>query len=347
MSAPLTPPNALFAALRQASAAIGADPMLIQAAGGNTSIKDGDVMWIKASGTLLADAVEKDIFVAVDLPDMRRAVADGDARADQPAEFSRVQDGLRPSIETSLHAVFPQKVVMHAHCIHTLAHAVQKNCKAMLAGPLAGLNWAMVDYVKPGTNLARLVSDVAKEPIDVVILKNHGVIVAGDTIEQTHALMLDVHERLRIAPAGNNFADLATLESLTAGSQYTLPDYAPLHQLALDSTRLQQATGGSLYPDHVIFCGIGATALEKGETPDAAATKQIQAGAPAPVFLIVPNKGVIVRRDATEANHALMRCLVDVLLRVPAGAELTYLSDAQNFELLNWDAEKYRSTLNV
>ena len=346
MPDPLTPPEPEYAALCRASAEIGADPMLIQAAGGNTSIKDGDVMWIKASGTLLADALDKDVFVAVDLPDMRRAVVGGEDRADQPAEFALVQGGLRPSIETSLHAVFGQKVVMHAHCVHTLAHAVRKDCKALMQAPLDGLNWDIVDYVKPGANLARLVSAVAKGPVNVVVLQNHGIIVAGETVAETHALMIDVHERLRVDPAASVAPDLTALATLTEGSDYTLPDYALLHQLALDPARLKQATGGSLYPDHVIFCGIGATALHDGETPDEAAAKLIKAGAPAPAFLIVPGKGVVVRRDATEANHALIRCLVDVLLRVPADADLNYLSDAQNFELLNWDAEKYRSTLN-
>lgn len=346
MPDPQTPTDPEYGALCRASADIGADPMLIQAAGGNTSIKDGDVMWIKASGTLLADALNKDIFVSVDLPDMRRAVAAGEGRADQPAEFALVQGGLRPSIETSLHAVFGQKVVMHAHCVHTLAHAVRKDCKALMQAPLDGLNWGIVDYVKPGANLARLVSAVAKGPVNVVVLQNHGIIVAGDTVEETYALMMDVHERLRIDPSAPVAPDLTALASLTEGSGYTLPDYALLHQLALDPARLKQATGGSLYPDHVIFCGIGATALLDGETPDQAAAKLVNAGAPAPAFLIVPGKGVVVRRDASEANHALIRCLVDVLLRVPADADLNYLTDAQNFELLNWDAEKYRSTLN-
>ena len=44
-------------ALRELSAALGADPLRTQGAGGNTSIKRDGVMWIKASGTWLADAL--------------------------------------------------------------------------------------------------------------------------------------------------------------------------------------------------------------------------------------------------------------------------------------------------
>jgi len=43
----------------------------------------------------------------------------------------------------------------------------------------------------------------------------------------------------------------------------------------------------------------------------------------------------------------LARCLGDVLLRVPEGAPLSYLTDKQTAELIDWDAEKYRRALNV
>ena len=61
-------------ALATLSARIGADPLLIQGAGGNTSVKEGGVMWIKASGTNLADALTRDVFVPCDLPAMRAAI---------------------------------------------------------------------------------------------------------------------------------------------------------------------------------------------------------------------------------------------------------------------------------
>ena len=49
-----------LAALKRLSARIGADPLLVQAAGGNTSLKQNGVLWIKASGTWLKDAVNEE-----------------------------------------------------------------------------------------------------------------------------------------------------------------------------------------------------------------------------------------------------------------------------------------------
>jgi len=70
--------------LKRLSAEIGCDPLLVQAAGGNTSIKDGSVMWIKASGTWLSEAMTRDIFVPVALD----CLLDGIKRNDADAEAS-------------------------------------------------------------------------------------------------------------------------------------------------------------------------------------------------------------------------------------------------------------------
>ena len=49
----------MLEALRTLSAKLGSDPLLVQAAGGNTSLKRDGIMWIKASGTWLRDALAK------------------------------------------------------------------------------------------------------------------------------------------------------------------------------------------------------------------------------------------------------------------------------------------------
>ena len=46
---------------------LGSDLSLVQAAGGNTSMKSNDSMLIKASGTWLSNSLKEDVFVEVDL----------------------------------------------------------------------------------------------------------------------------------------------------------------------------------------------------------------------------------------------------------------------------------------
>ena len=326
--------------LAQYSARIGADPLLIQGAGGNTSMKQQDIMWIKASGTLLADAKHKDIFVPVHLSDMRRAIQNGEERADRPAEFALGEGTLRPSIETSLHAVFDQRVVIHVHCVQTISHAIRVDGYSLLAEKLSRFNWVMVDYTKPGANLATAVMQSLSDDTNVVVLANHGLLIAADSVDAAQKLVTQVVGALTLVPARIRSPNIRALQ-MNSPVEYDVPNETHIaHQLALDLDRVRLATGGSLYPDHVIFCDPGAMScpLEKLAVLD---------NAQAPVFIIIPEYGVLIRKDANAGAHALIQCLANVLLRVPNDAKLRYLNDAQNAALLNWDAEKYRQSINA
>ncbi|MEM0947996.1 MAG: class II aldolase/adducin family protein [Pseudomonadota bacterium] len=337
-----------FDGLRQLSARFGADPMHVQGAGGNSSVKEGDAMWIKASGTLMGTALEQDIFVATDVRAMRAALERGDPVADQPKSFLLDPTGLmRPSIETSLHAVFDQRVVLHTHCVHTLAIAIRQDAEERLAERLARLNWSFVAYTKPGANLARSVRSALRADTNVVVLANHGLIVAGETVDAVAALQERVHGALAQPGLPEKPTDIPRLKQLLEGSEFCLPEDSSLHQLAIGADRIAQVATGSLYPDHVIFCGIAVPVVREGECLSDALNRIDETGAPHPPWLLVPGVGVVVRNDLTESARVMMRCLADVMARVPPDARLNYLTMDQTLELLNWDAEKYRQSLNV
>src|SRR5581483_8603936 len=95
--------DAEYRALLRPSAALGANPLRTQAAGGNTSIKRDAVMWIKASGAWLADALQRDLMTPIRLAPLLEAIESGDPRAENAAAFiddRRGASSLRPSIET-------------------------------------------------------------------------------------------------------------------------------------------------------------------------------------------------------------------------------------------------------
>ncbi len=302
-------------------------------------------MWIKASGTLLAEAMTRDVFVPVDLARIKASIASHLPDADTPAAFL-ISGGsdLRPSIETSLHAVFAQRIVLHTHCIHTIAHAVQTNVGDLLATRLGNFNWAFVPYTKPGANLARSVMEVLKPDINVIVLGNHGLIVAGDSIDEVRDLQNAVHKALALPATKLDGEDHAALLARVDDRAYGLPDDPLLHQIALSDQRVAQVVAGSLYPDHVIFCGIAATALTPNQTTQDATGDDSR---PHPVCLLVPGAGLLVHKDASIGAKTMLRCLADVITRLPGTAELTYLTQEQNYELLDWDAEKYRQALNA
>ncbi len=338
----IVPPPDIYE-LRQCSASIGSNRLLVQAAGGNTSIKQHGVMWIKASGTQLANALDQDIFVAVDLNAMAIDIETQPQLADEPQRYLLQKDDLRPSIETSLHAVFKQRVVLHAHCVNTIAFAVQVSAEELLTQRLQGFDWAFVPYAKPGAHLARSVQRVLTPKTNIVVMGNHGVLVTAESVASAHDLLMQVQAALAADLAQLRKADIEALKSRAGDDYDVLGEDDPIHQVAFSKASLKHATGGSLYPDHVTFCGIAAHAIYTNETAETYCNKIGKQ----PVLIIVPMAGVLIRKDASAAGLALARCLSDVLCRVPEHAAINYLTKEQNLELLNWDAETYRQKLNA
>ncbi|PAP98970.1 class II aldolase/adducin family protein [Mesorhizobium mediterraneum] len=335
-----------LAALRSLSASIGRDPHLTQAAGGNTSLKAGDTLWIKASGTWLKNALAEDIMVPVAIAPLLKAVEQRDPAADQPQAFAIEALNarkLRPSIETTVHALMPQRVVLHVHCVETISLAVQADCEAQLAKRLDGLEWAYVAYRRPGLPLAQGIAERLRPGVDVLILGNHGLVVAAETVADAEALLRRVTGLLARPPREVVEPNVAALTALIGRTGYRLPADIEAHAAAIDPESCRMASGGSLYPDHVIFLGQGSVVARSGEDVKCVTER---CGA-APAAILFPGLGVLMRGDAGAGADAMQRCLADVTARVDVVAKLNYLTAAENDELINWDAEQYRQKLNA
>src|ERR1700704_7213067 len=138
--------------LLELAAGLGWDPLAIQGPGGNISLKRDGVMWVKASGTWMMEATARSILVPVDIAAVLDGLAADDPACETCSAFVRhdlVHSPLRPSIETTLHAVMPQRVVVHVHCVETISIACLSDAAERLGGPLTGLNWGFVAYVPP------------------------------------------------------------------------------------------------------------------------------------------------------------------------------------------------------
>ncbi|MDR6294392.1 rhamnose utilization protein RhaD (predicted bifunctional aldolase and dehydrogenase) [Inquilinus ginsengisoli] len=333
-----------FRALRTLSAKLGRDPDRVQAAGGNTSLKRDGVMWIKASGTWLAAAEDEDILVPVRLDPLLQAMRDGDPGAETARDFVLAEHnprGLRPSIETTVHAVLPFAVVLHVHCVSTIALALRADAELRLAERLDGIDWAFVPYCKPGLTLSHAIAAQLRPGTNVVVLGNHGLVVAADDVAAAGALLDRVCAALALPRRSAPPPQLAALSSFIQGTAYRLPQDPVAHDAATDRDSLALATAGAFYPDHVIFLG---AAIAVAETPAALAALDRRDRPPA--IVAVPGRGVLLHQGVLRGADEMARCLADVAGRVPANAPTLPFSPAQVDELTNWDAEKYRQSLS-
>ncbi len=326
-------------ALVNLSARLGADPLLVQGGGGNTSIKRDGQLWVKASGAWLMHARERDIFARLPLEETRALVR----RDGGETELARrhAQGGLRPSIETSLHALLPHAVVLHVHSVNTIAHAVRANAQALLSRKLEGLRWALVPYRRPGWPLTEAMMDVLASfdtPPDVLVLANHGLVVGAESCAEAERLLHDVEQRLAL-PARPAQVPAPDAIDAIAEHGWRAPTSSEVHAIATDAVTLTIARAGVLYPDHVVFLGAQAQELRPGERVGEALARARDI---APRYLIAPNLGVLVAPDISAGAEAMLECLSLVGRRLDASDAICYLHDDQIMALVHWEAEAYR-----
>lgn len=325
-------------------AQLGADLLLVQGAGGNVSWKEADTLWIKASGTWLKDALEKDIFVPVNLPELLSELKAG--RFDAKPQ---VLDGatLRPSIETVLHGLLPQRLVVHIHAIDALAWLVRPDVWPELEAKLSS-RWrpCFVPYRKPGAELAQVVqAAVLSNPgTQLVCMGNHGVVMAADSLSEIGEILEDLVQALRVAPELP--IDRRTLTSIPVDQHRSLLPVSDAVVQALDLSRAglaRMAECWALYPDHVVFLGDRPICHD---SVDAAVQRCIEApelGIDQPHF--IQDVGVFAFGELSPGRQAQLRCYADVLARQSPDQALQVLGVSDVAALLNWDAERYRQAM--
>jgi len=180
----------------------GKNPDFILAGGGNTSVKSGDILYIKPSGTTLA-AIKKEEFVAIDRKKIRKILEKKYDVAPFKREEQVKQDlldarldfypstyGPRASVETGLHEIIDYKFVVHTHPNLINGLTCGKNGKK-IADKLFGNDYLWIDYTDPGYTLTKVLGkrlqnykkrQQGKVP-KIILLQNHGLFISGDTVE--------------------------------------------------------------------------------------------------------------------------------------------------------------------
>jgi rhamnose utilization protein RhaD (predicted bifunctional aldolase and dehydrogenase) len=322
------------------SAEIGNDLSLVQAGGGNTSLKAGDVMWVKASGTWLVRAGEEEIFVAAPLRDVLEAV---DAGREYVTECETPSGArLKPSVETTMHAVLSQRVIVHVHSVEVIALAAQANATDVLQKQLDGLRWAWLPYVHPGVELAQVIRDLPRPEPDVIVMGNHGLVIAAADCDGGGALLRDVERRLQriVRPAAA--PDIPKLQAVIQ-SGYRLPQSEEVHAIGTDEFSTAMAIRGILFPDQCVYLGAPGIVTDRGAAE--VVDEFTRSFGAAPKYLIVPGAGVLVSEQLDRAGWELLVGVKRVLERLDAAVEVQVLDTQEVSRLLNWDAEKYRAAL--
>ena len=320
---------------------IGKDINLVQGPGGNISFKSDGFMYIKASGQKMSDAYKKNIFIKTDLKKILSSLNKNDP--DPIANSWEKSCLMRPSIETTMHALMPHKYVLHVHCVNTLSWVVQKNYQEKINFLLKGINWKSVPYKKPGLDLSYEIKKIIKESIaDVIFLGNHGIVAGAESAESVFKIIKSISEKLYLSELNKKPLNLKKLNKYLSCKEYKLPKNDYIHQITFSNTHSLIATKGDLFPDQTVFLENGLMIIKSFE--ELIQLSKIRANK-LPVVLI-PNTGILIPRTFKEVNEDTLLGLAMIISRLPKDVSVNYLTKKERNELINWDLEIHRKKLN-
>lgn len=339
---------------------------LAQAGGGNTSVKPDDhTMLVKSSGFQLADVSGETGYSRVDyrlIADyfQKNITADDQAVLTEEAGkelLAKAQiEGGRASIETFLHAV-TGKYTLHSH--PTLVNILTSRAGGMDALRTLFPDAVFVPYRKPGAALAeayyKQYREKQKQGADgsVVFLANHGLVVSGDSaehvIDRTEEVLQKITAYLQVSyEAYSNATKLwrafAGIPGLEDKIVYLSENTFLSRDRAAKAVLTEETWNHAFCPDCIVYGAKKPLFLADDFTKEDVVSFIEKNGIPA--MACYQGRFYILAESVKKAQE--IENVMSFAAQVQAANlsnEMVYLSEGQQDELLNWDAEKYRRKL--
>ena len=359
----------------------GADENYVLAGGGNTSYKENGVMHVKGSGTSLAEILSEQ-FVAMDV-EILRSLAEKeypqDMTDDQREEAALAdimsaklpgEEQKRPSVEAILHAMFPFRFVLHVHppMVNGLTCGVagESMCRELFGDSVLWMG-----LIKPGLVLAQAckktfdvyAAKTGKYP-QIVVMQNHGIFVAADSVEELDALVKYVMTTLKTkvvrepdfseVPFDRELAcEIApALRMLYSQAGEAIAMFGTNRQIMefVDSAESFAPMIKPLTPDHIVYYKDEPMFMEPDADYAAEFAKYVQRKGFLPKIVAVRGLGFFAlgtnRKEADSARVLFLDAVKTTVFAESFGGVNLLSDDFTNF-ILNWEAEKYRQKTSL
>ncbi len=358
----------------------GQDSRFVIAGGGNTSYKNAEKLWVKASGSSLATITE-DGFAIMDCAKLNLMsektyssnAAEREEQVKNELADATISKGKRPSVETSMHNVIDFAFVVHMHPTLVNGLMCANNAESDLK-KLFGAKALYIEYTDPGYVLFKKVEDAIKayriendaEP-SIIWLQNHGIFVAANNIEEIKVLYTKILDTLDKAVT----LALPTEERITCNcTELILPGLRMMlsgdglktlkvRKNALikhfyDTEEAQAKIAKPFTPDAIVYCKSNYIFLndEEPEAVLAEAVKQFPAFISKfgyqPKVILIKGIGLVAVGD----NAAQCDIILDVF---EDAMKIAYLAESfggthpmtqEQIDFIdNWEVENYRRSV--
>lgn len=353
------------------------------AGGGNTSYKDENHLYIKASGHSLG-TIGEDGFAQLDrkalqeiaLKTYSEDVMERENQIKNDLLKARVypEKGQRPSVETSLHDLLAYRFVVHTHSTKVNGLMCSTNAER-LTNVLFGNAVVYVPYVDPGYILFKEVENrinaykarTGNEP-KIILLQNHGIFVAADTIEEIREIYTDVISILdgaigevepavvlpidpvaaKIVPAIRMMLSGSGLKTLkVVNNSY--------YERFLASEEEFQKIALPFIPDGIVYCNSSFIYAEYSGDVDALLNElsekiknYIATQPKTPKIICIKGIGCILANDNAQAVATLEDVMMDTCLISLYSEKFggqSPMTPAQVQFIDTWEVEQYRSAI--
>jgi rhamnose utilization protein RhaD (predicted bifunctional aldolase and dehydrogenase)/NAD(P)-dependent dehydrogenase (short-subunit alcohol dehydrogenase family) len=347
----------------------------VLAGGGNTSFKEDGVLYVKSSGTQLS-TIKPEGFVKMNLDKLKEMLtkdypADDNAReavalADMYAARLPNQEDKRPSVEAILHGLFPYKYVLHVHPSLVNGLTCVKEGEE-LCSQLFEDKAVWVPLTKPGYILATTCYHLLEkkhqetgEYPKVVILQNHGIFAASNTMEEIDQIMDSTMSTLNKAlvrkpdfteisfdkeRAGRILPTLRMLYSKEGKAVATFCTNKEVLNFVSDKNQFSKLIK-PFSPDHIVYCKDEPLFIENDEDIIEAFEAYKEKKGYTPKIVSVKDLGFIALGSSKKESDIARLLFLDTIKIAVYGESFGQLNpmshDLTNF-ILTWEIEQYRS----
>lgn len=363
--------------LVEVSQRYGKNKAFVIAGGGNTSYKDNEHIWVKASGVAL-ETIDENGFVTLSRAKLKAVSTktysinsterEAEVKADLAAAIVST-NGNRPSVETSMHEIIDYPFVVHTH--PTKVNAVMcSNTSAQTTQELFGEEALFIPYTDPGYVLFKKVeaeisaysAKYGKAP-QIIFLENHGVFVAANSVEEIDEIYSAIMQKIESRIKNQLPADAATAISSPIISQIgTLnPSFAQfvakgvtsdlIAHFAKNKAAFSKAST-AFTPDDIVYCKAYYLFIPKQNDEKellSVVSQQIAdfqlSNGYLPKVLVVENEGVIAVEESEKSASNVLEVFTNILkisfLSENFGGP-QFMTKSQIEFIDNWEVENYR-----
>ncbi|HEY3371738.1 MAG TPA: SDR family NAD(P)-dependent oxidoreductase [Prolixibacteraceae bacterium] len=363
----------------------GSKKDFVIAGGGNTSLKDEERIYVKASGVSLA-TIDENGFAVLDRKAMK-AISEKVYSEDVMERENQIKNdllnarlqpekGLRPSVEASLHNLIAYQFVVHTHSTKVNGLMCGLNAEK-LTSELFGDEVVYVPYVDPGyilfkeveTRIRSYRNTTGKEP-HIILLQNHGIFVAADTVSEIHSIYNKVIAKLedymgevpevkplpidrivvKIVPALRMMLSVNGLKTVKVINNTLIERF-------LSSETAYQKIALPFIPDGIVYCNSSFIYAEyTGDTEallkDLSEKIQvyIQTQPKEPKIIFIKGIGCLLASDHAQGASTLEDVIMDTCLVSLYSEKFggqSPMSPQQVAFIDTWEVEQYRSAVSM